>query len=374
MFCLAFYLWEGARFRVSNKAVYVVGSTCLYWAVRGGAISCVEYLASKGMSLVEPLLPDEQCCDEFDQTTTFSLAARCGHAKLLRVLLKRTGYLESGVDAPLVLLMHAIAGGSMDVMRMCVEELGADCNAWVSRPGAPTRTPLLWALHCRKEKCAKHLLEMESVDVHVRDCCGHTALHHAARNNMAHCAMLLLQRGVNPGLRAFEHTAQQLAKREGHTRLAKFLKKKQEQWQRERRRLRNKRRRAKKKGGELEDDGESQQAAQRYCYHKCCGSASTSARKEVPSPPARTTEAEDTELEPQQQEEQQTSEMVVETPTMQVPCEARDPAPELELALVVPEHDPVLDLPLHKMHEVIGWQTGIEVLPPLQTSNTAPVA
>lgn len=120
-------------------------------------------------------------------------AASAGNINILRTLLTRG--LE--VDSTLIpdgwtALFHAAKAGHEDVLRLLINDYGADANRRANKGTIAIHT----AAYHNHEKCIEVFIDA-GVDVNIRGRAGRTALHWAAQEGSIEAVRILLERNAN---------------------------------------------------------------------------------------------------------------------------------------------------------------------------------
>jgi ankyrin repeat protein len=123
------------------------------------------------------------------------IACGQGHLKMAKLLVAAGARVEAeaGETGPLV---SAALGGSLQLVKYLVEEVGADVR-WVDSDG---KTALMWAAAKGHVDVVEYLRGRQDVDIHAQTPEGHTALDGACGNGHLAVVKLLVAAGarVNP--------------------------------------------------------------------------------------------------------------------------------------------------------------------------------
>jgi len=171
------------------------GKTALMAAVKTGQHELVEKLRQRGLGLADR---------SFTGGTSLMYAALGSQSSMISYLLdenRRSNQFQSFVDAESTngwtAVMIAAAKGFDEVVEQLVVEGGA--NAWLA--DAYQWTPLMRAIDNRHKSVIDYLLGLDHVALNQVNENGATALHVAVEKGDTYTARLLIERGINKGVR-----------------------------------------------------------------------------------------------------------------------------------------------------------------------------
>jgi hypothetical protein len=187
-----------------RRAAPPAGERPIVRAAEAGNLAEVVALLSAGVPALDP--------DRWGWTALHAAAERC-HPDVVRVLLESGANVDVHDEASVTPLLGAAGGADVPTLRLLVEA-GADVD--VTDPSSGD-TPLSRAVLYANLEVVALLLDAGA------DPNGGEALFVAADTGNVACVERLVAAGADPGLQVDGQTAAQLARSEGHEKVARLL-------------------------------------------------------------------------------------------------------------------------------------------------------
>lgn len=186
-----------------DTRTWLTHETPLHLAARNGHADVVKYLLEHRAAV--------NTRDEGGATPLHS-ASRAGHLKVMEALLAGGADVSekgTGCGPP---LQWAAQAGQIDAAKVLLEH-----RADIDQAGTDGSTPLMAAVSAGQTEMVKFLLERKAA-ANARAAYGLTALHAAAYADRADIARMLIAHGADPNLECNGRTAFQIARSEGFRR------------------------------------------------------------------------------------------------------------------------------------------------------------